>query len=491
MFWKRPKIRAALSLLAAVLLSCGLALISGYGRAQKPAPSTTAAFSTVVYETWQEYTAFTQIDAAGAFTSSVSPEIRPYLAAILLGLGCILALLLLFTSSMAKPRFGVDLCLCCLGSLWFPLPFLLQFPLLWLCILSLEELLAWVRARFPWDWWDAHRAGRALGIQWYALTQGLWCVFFLALGFVLAFLFPAAMPLAAVFAASAIAALYSLARFGRDLEQLLRQIDAISQGESPASPVRTIFANSQQQLQNMHLAQEQAIAAAVTSERFKVELIANVSHDLRTPLTAILGYGELLEKQPMPPAAAEELRKLNGKAAYMKDLVDSLFELTKVSSGAETAKQEPIDLIRLLEQTLGLFQDLFQEAGLQIRRHYCSDSIPLLTDGARLHQVFANLLGNAVKYAQPGSRVHLHVDEQDTSVTLRLTNVSRYEMDFAPEDILQRFARGDQARSTPGSGLGLAIAQTYTASLGGSFSVAIDGEQFTAIVTLPKPERNL
>ena len=174
----------------------------------------------------------------------------------------------------------------------------------------------------------------------------------------------------------------------------------------------------------------------------------------------------------------------------MRELVDALFELTRVSSGAVRAKQEEIDLIRLLEQTVGLFDDSLTAAGLLVRRHYGMEAAPIVTDGGRMHQVFANLLGNAVKYALSGTRIYLETAEQADSYSVRMVNTASYEMDFEPEEILQRFARGDKARSTAGSGLGLAIAKTYTESVGGSFSVTIDGDQFNTVVTLPKNKSN-
>ena len=117
--------------------------------------------------------------------------------------------------------------------------------------------------------------------------------------------------------------------------------------------------------------------------------------------------------------------------------------------------------------------------------------LPVITDGGRMHQVFANLLGNAIKYALPGTRIYLEALEDDAEYRVRMTNTASYEMDFEPNEILQRFARGDKTRSTRGSGLGLSIAQTYTESVGGKFSVAVDGDQFNAIVHLPKTDRNL
>lgn len=245
-------------------------------------------------------------------------------------------------------------------------------------------------------------------------------------------------------------------------------------------------------LKEMRQQYQLAVERAVADERFKVELISNVSHDLRTPLTAIIGYGELLDKEDGISAEGQEyLAQLNRKAGYMSDLVESLFELTKVSSGVAACTMQEIDLIRLLEQTLGLFDDKLKAAGLTVRRHYCDRHIPIVTDGARMYQVFANLVGNAVKYSVFGSRIHLEVmqNEDQGVIRVRMVNVASYEMDFKTDEIVERFARGDKARSTQGSGIGLAIAQTYTESVGGKFHVEVDSEQFAAVVELPFPKQ--
>ena len=276
--------------------------------------------------------------------------------------------------------------------------------------------------------------------------------------------------------------------YGSGLQHFQVQLDHFQQGTAIEVQPGAMEAAEQQLLivQNQH---REAVKVAVASERFKVDLISNVSHDLRTPLTAIVGYGELLEKEKLSEEGAMQLIRLNQKASYMRELVDSLFELTKVSSGVLECKKEKIDLIRLLEQTIGLMDDQLSLACLTVKRHYASESIPVVTDGSRIHQVFANLLGNAIKYALPGTRIHLEVKDTEENLSVRMVNTASYEMDFDAEDILRRFARGDKARSTQGSGLGLAIAQTYTESVGGSFRVSVDGDQFSAIVTLPKPER--
>ena len=366
--------------------------------------------------------------------------------------------------------------------------------LLW----AARELWGWARARFSLAWCLAARmAGRmgrparvlllytgwivlplvGAGWQafWWARTRWIYgiSVFGHWLLAVMGFLTAGAL------------CLICLWRYGKGLEHLAGQLDSFQQGK-PVTVGEGAFSRTEEQLLALQARHEEAVRTAVTSERFKVELIANVSHDLRTPLTSILGYSELLQKETLSPEGREQLRRLHQKAGYMNDLVESLFELTKVSSGAQEMKREEIDLVRLIEQTVGLFDDQITAAGLTVKRSYGADALPVVTDGARMHQVFANLLGNAVKYALKGTRIFIDVREGESVYTVRMVNTASYEMDFTPEEIVQRFARGDRARSTKGSGLGLAIAQTYTESVGGSFRVAVDGDQFNAVVELPK-----
>ena len=237
--------------------------------------------------------------------------------------------------------------------------------------------------------------------------------------------------------------------------------------------------------------QEEAVARAKTSERYRIDLVTNVSHDLRTPLTSIIGYGELLNRENLSQQGREDLARLNKKADYLRGMVDAVFELSKVSSGVLKCRSEELDLIRLLEQTIGYYDEEISAAQLQIRRHYQTETAPVVSDGIFLNQIFANLLTNAVKYAMKGTRVHIHVEKDSGNFTVRITNVASYEMKFDEKEILERFTRADEARNTEGSGLGLAIARTYAEALGGSFEVRTDGDQFSAITVIPeKNERN-
>lgn len=276
-------------------------------------------------------------------------------------------------------------------------------------------------------------------------------------------------------------------RYVRAVAHMENQIGRLHQGLEPEL-TKDIYADTEWMLADLKHARDQAIDQAVVSERFKVDLITNVSHDLRTPLTSILGYGELLCGETLSEDGRAWLAQLNGKAGYMRDLVDELFELTKISSGALKAKKEDFDLIKLLEQTIGLLEDKLQAQELTVKRHYSAEHIEIQSDGAMLHQVFVNLIGNAIKYSPAHARIHIRVTESESDVTVRMSNIASYEMNFTPEEIVQRFARGDKARSTRGSGLGLAIAQTYTDAVGGTFHIEIDDEQFIAVVEIPKQQ---
>ena len=366
-----------------------------------------------------------------------------------------------------------------------------QLPLTVLLLESLRGLWSWVRKKMALCWSAVYRISKRLtqrgaaAVLWFQL---LWIMAVLACTAASSYFSIRDWRLAffaGAFLLSAVLAVVCLHRTLHSVEHLTKQISALH-GGGCVEVEEGVFQTAETQLSELGTQRDAAIQRAVTSERFKVELISNVSHDLRTPLTSILGYGELLRKETLSEQGREQLQRLNQKAGYMRELVDSLFELTKVSSGAEQRKMERLDLIRLLEQTIGLLDDQLAAADLAVRRHYEQETLLITTDGARLHRVFANLLGNAVKYTLRGTRIHLWVTESDGDCTVRMTNISSYEMDFDPSEIVQRFARGDKAHSTKGSGLGLAIAQTYTESVGGSFRVEIDGEQFAAIVALPK-----
>lgn len=425
---------------------------------------------------------------------------------VLFLLGSAAAVLLVFFCAQRKPLLGPALDLAALvlafsvcadwqrfmlSSFWMLIP-----PATVLALAAVRELWGWLRSRCPLDWLLTHRIA-----VFFADSSHRSGVYLLALCLPVSVLPPfcayafivdtrPAFYLAGFGILVLLADGILLVRFAHSVSHLTRQIGQLHAGGA-ITVGRGALAQWEARLAALGAQRDEAIQTAVTSERFKVELISNVSHDLRTPLTAILGYSELLRQEPLSEVGAAQLKRLCEKAGYMRELIDELFELTKVSSGAAQSRQERLDLIRLLEQTVGMYDDALTAAHLEVRRHYAAAQIPLVSDGTRLHQIFSNLLGNAVKYALPGTRIHLTVSPEADGWCIRMTNVAAYEMDFDPAEIVQRFARGDKARSTRGSGLGLAIAQTYSESLGGSFRVEIHEEQFSAVVCLPNNERDL
>lgn len=434
------------------------------------------------------------------FNKSKIPHI---VGPVLVIVGVIFAIPFIFMMRQERPGLGPDIEIFLLlfgifllfGAMDFD--FLIKFVYLWSLLLAIlisaRGLWSWIWKGLLPTWSMSHRLGMRVASATrkqsrYLLFQLAWC--FLSLARCLLFFAMSGENTLNILAGvgcipSVILSVCCFLKVTRDMDHLSDQIFHLYKGET-VSVRPGLFADHEEKLIDLNHQREEAVHTAVVSERFKVELISNVSHDLRTPLTSILGYSELLKAEKLTPQGEQQLEELNRKAGYMMDLVDSLFELTKVSSGAVENKEEQIDLIRLLEQTLGLFDDKLKERNLQVRRHYCEDSILIVTDGARLHQVFANLIGNAIKYALSGTRIHLEVKGNPKEMTIRMVNIASYEMDFDPAEIMERFVRGDNARTTSGSGLGLAIARTYTESVGGTFQIEIDGEQFIAVVTLPK-----
>lgn len=353
----------------------------------------------------------------------------------------------------------------------------------WLCmalaLLALRSFLRRIPKGFGFEKTLAARLGQRMGttLGYAALELGLFG--FLALG---AFAASRLGLVPYVLGLFSLIPLGCILRLAAHMDRLKNQIQKLAANE-PAEGISGIFAEESLALASLQQEKDLAVETARQDERFKVELITNVSHDLRTPLTAILGYGELLTGEALSPEGEKRLSLLNRKAGYMRDLVEELFELTKVSSGVSQAQRRDLDLIRLLEQTVGMLEDRME--GLELRRFYPADRFPICTDGARMHRVFDNLLENAIKYALPGSRIYLDVKQEEDFAVIRFTNTASYDMDFRPEEIVRRFVRGDRARSTQGSGIGLAIAETYTESCGGTFHVEVDGDQFRAVVKLP------
>ncbi len=234
--------------------------------------------------------------------------------------------------------------------------------------------------------------------------------------------------------------------------------------------------------QNLNTIQEgmsRAVREKLKSERMKVDLITNVSHDLKTPLTSIVSYVELLAKEEgLPPNARDYVAILAQKTERLRHLIQDLFDLAKATSDNIVLDLNKLDLARLINQALADMQESIEDSGLAFRVKLPDEPVYIVSDGAKLSRVLQNLISNTLKYSLLGSRVFIDLEVQGKEALVTIKNTANYEMDFDEEEILERFVRGDRSRSTEGSGLGLSIAKSFTEACGGRFAIKIDGDQF-------------
>jgi len=230
-----------------------------------------------------------------------------------------------------------------------------------------------------------------------------------------------------------------------------------------------------------------AVEKEVKSQNMKTELISNVSHDLKTPLTSIITYVDLLKNEDLDRDTQREyIDILDKKSKRLKVLIEDLFEASKASSGNIELDMERLDVIALLRQTLGEMEEKINQSTLKMRVNLPEHKVVCSLDGARTYRVFENVISNILKYSMPNSRVYIDAEEDDKSISLIFKNISSYEMNFDPSEITERFTRGDKSRSTEGSGLGLAIAKSLVELQGGNLNINIDGDLFKLTVTFPK-----
>lgn len=230
-----------------------------------------------------------------------------------------------------------------------------------------------------------------------------------------------------------------------------------------------------------------AVDKSLKDERLKTDLITNVSHDIKTPLTSIINYVDLLKREKLQNEKAEGyVEVLEAKAQRLKQLTDDLVEASKISSGNIVYQYEKINLGELLHQAEGEFSDRFVTKGLHIVMSLRATNSFIWADSRRIWRVIENLLSNINKYAMPGTRVYIDMDnfmEEDTEyISLSMKNISEQPLNIQAEELTERFIRGDVARSTEGSGLGLSIAQNLTIAQGGKFQIYLDGDLFKAVL---------
>ena len=236
----------------------------------------------------------------------------------------------------------------------------------------------------------------------------------------------------------------------------------------------------------------QAVDQRIRSERFRAELITNVSHDLKTPLTSIINYVDLLKKEPIDnPQIQSYIEVLTRKSLRLKKLTEDLVEASKASTGTLSVHLERLSMVQLVQQALGEFEEKFAQSGLTPVTLYPKEEVWILADGHHLWRVIDNLLSNCNKYALKGTRVYVEIARQEEKAVFSVKNISRQQLNIPPEQLMERFVRGDSSRTTDGSGLGLSIARSLTELQQGQFDLSIDGDLFKATVTFhlaPPPE---
>ncbi|NTV90591.1 MAG: HAMP domain-containing histidine kinase [Clostridiales bacterium] len=251
-------------------------------------------------------------------------------------------------------------------------------------------------------------------------------------------------------------------------------------------------------INNLSQGLKAAVDNELMAERMKVELITNVSHDLRTPLTSIITYADLISADSVTPAQVKEYSEiLKAKSDKLKHLVDDLFEVSKAESGTMSLDMEALNLKDLLTQTMAEYQDGLDGSRLEVKLSLPADKVVILADGSRMWRVLSNIFSNIVKYSMPGTRVYVDVEGKSENssdsaaqvATITFRNISGSPMNFNSNEMFERFRRGDESRSSDGSGLGLAIVRSFMDIQKGSCSITTDGDLFKLKLTIPLAQK--
>ena len=231
-----------------------------------------------------------------------------------------------------------------------------------------------------------------------------------------------------------------------------------------------------------------AVENSLKKERMQTELITNVSHDLKTPLTSIINYVDLLKRENLTdPKVQEYLRILDEKSQRLKVLTEDVVEASKASTGNIKLEMNDIDFVEMVQQVIGEFEEKFQEKNLTMMVHFTDEPSIIYADGQRMWRVLENVFGNVVKYAMEGTRVYAEISNRNKKVTFSLKNISAQPLNISADELTERFIRGDVARNTEGSGLGLSIAHNYARMMDGDITVQStegEGTVFTVTVKL-------
>ena len=240
-------------------------------------------------------------------------------------------------------------------------------------------------------------------------------------------------------------------------------------------------------LNNISDSIEKTVEKQVRSERMKIDLVTNVSHDLKTPLTSIISYVDLLAEDEMSEDARRYVTVLENKTQRLQTIVADLFDLAKATSRTDV-NLENLDLTVLTRQVIGEMEDKLKASGRELRTDIAVEKAPVLADGKKLYRVLQNLLDNAMKYSLEGTRIYLKLYKENGKFVISIKNTASYEMTFTADEITERFVRGDKSRTGEGSGLGLSIAKSFSEACKGELEVKIEDDVFAVTVSFDEQE---
>ena len=282
---------------------------------------------------------------------------------------------------------------------------------------------------------------------------------------------------------------FLIAYRAKDFDEIKKGVSEVRNGnvgykipDLKCDDMRTLAGN----INDIAIGLDESVAAKVKAERLKTELITNVSHDLKTPITSIISYTELLSKiEDLPEEAKDYVAVIAKKSDRLKRLTQDLFDISKVQSGNDDVVLEKLDVALLINQALGEHDNEIQSSGLP----FCVEApkeLFISADGRKMSRVLSNLINNILKYAMKNTRVFITASEKNDMIEMEFKNISAYPLNFNVEEITQRFVRGDESRTAEGNGLGLAIAKSYTEICNGTFDIVVDGDMFKAILKFKK-----
>lgn len=279
-----------------------------------------------------------------------------------------------------------------------------------------------------------------------------------------------------------------LSIFVEGLNGVQHQLDLMGEGDfETIVPLPKNFYGFQveEQFESIKNGMLNAMEGEMRSERMKIDLVANVSHDIKTPLTSIINYVDLLaDSKELPLVEADYVQVLQKKSYRLRSMIQDLFDLSKATSGNLSVEFAELNFTKLIQQTMADMQESIEASDLQFKCNLL-EQVHIMSDGNRLYRVLQNLINNAINYSMERSRVYLNLDVVDDLAIFSIKNMSRDELNFTREQVMERFFRGDQSRSTEGSGLGVAIANSFVEVCGGEFDITIDADLFCATIKIP------